>query len=139
LSFILGICYTFLLSHFKSGTMDLGYGQNRKSPTIARWLSIIPGLGHLYAGAYISGIIRFIVFLVIIYLFWELFIMKLIWYLVLFFMFVGIPLVSYSARSASKYCAEINSRKAMNEEFSAKKRTQEKVVAQIEKEKAFKL
>jgi hypothetical protein len=35
--------------------MSFGYGPNRKSPSIARLLSFIPGLGHIYAGAYPAG------------------------------------------------------------------------------------
>ncbi len=35
--------------------------EGRRSPVIARVLSIIPGLGHLYAGAYPTGIIWLIV------------------------------------------------------------------------------
>ena len=37
--------------------MSFGYGTNRKSPTVARLLSFIPGLGHIYAGAYPAGFI----------------------------------------------------------------------------------
>jgi hypothetical protein len=35
--------------------------EERKSPIIARILSIIPGLGHLYAGAYPIGIIWLVI------------------------------------------------------------------------------
>ena len=114
--------------------MDLGFGPGRKSPTIARWLSFIPGLGHIYAGAYLSGIIWLFISLFTIYLFWYLSIMGLIWYLVLFFMFIDIPLISYSARGASKFTADNNSRIAMQDEFRAKKTTAEKVVEQAKKE-----
>ncbi|MFB3895618.1 MAG: hypothetical protein ACE14V_04870 [bacterium] len=37
--------------------MNLGFGPGRKSPTLARWFSIVPGLGHIYVGAYLSGTI----------------------------------------------------------------------------------
>jgi ABC-type bacteriocin/lantibiotic exporter with double-glycine peptidase domain len=109
--------------------MDLGFGKDRKSPTIARWLSIIPGIGHLYAGAYISGIIWLIFSLFIIFLIRYLAAI-VFWYPIIFIIFIYIPLVSYTASSASKLCAEIHSRKALNEEFSAKKRTKEKIAAQ---------
>ncbi|MFB3895613.1 MAG: hypothetical protein ACE14V_04845 [bacterium] len=35
--------------------------EGRRSPAIARILSIIPGLGHIYAGAYPTGIIWLVI------------------------------------------------------------------------------
>jgi len=33
----------------------------RKSPTTARWLSFIPGFGHIYAEAYLVGLLWFVI------------------------------------------------------------------------------
>jgi hypothetical protein len=105
--------------------MNLGFGPGRKSPTVARWLSIIPGLGHIYAGEYFSGIIWFIVGIPVITL------------LVLVKTFIPgmalirpsiYTLVLYAAffiwcsRDASRIVADKNARKAAQAEFANKKK-----------------
>lgn len=107
--------------------MVLGFGPNRKSPIFARAFSIIPGLGHIYAKAYISGIGWLLCSAFVIYIGWYL-LTIVFWYLLLFIMFIYAPLVSYCANSAAKLCTDVNVRRAMVEELNATKRMKEKVV-----------
>ncbi|MCX7918282.1 MAG: hypothetical protein N3A72_01485 [bacterium] len=46
--------------------MNLGFKPRIKSPTLAKWFSIVPGLGHIYAGAYTSGIIWLLLSLILL-------------------------------------------------------------------------
>jgi membrane protein implicated in regulation of membrane protease activity len=108
--------------------MDLGFGPGRKSPTLARWLSIIPGLGHIYAGEYLAGIIWFIVSIPIMFM---LGVFQVFSYgfgairLNLFFLFCYGFLVIWCAREASRTVAEQNARKAAQNQFSCKKKEKE--------------
>jgi hypothetical protein len=109
--------------------MDLGFGPGRKSPTLARLLSIIiPGLGHFYAGEYIAGIIWLVVSFplqfmlgipfIFIYGFSAL-------RLNLFFLIGYIIVIAWCSREASKSVAEQNGRLAAQEQFAAKKKEKE--------------
>lgn len=81
--------------------MDLGFGPDRKSPELAQLLSIIPGLGHIYAGDYLTGIIWFVLFIPVLF---ALGIFEVIFYgwnslrPALVFIFAYITLVILSAR-----------------------------------------
>ncbi|MFB3895614.1 MAG: hypothetical protein ACE14V_04850 [bacterium] len=110
--------------------MNLGFGYHRKAPELARLLSIIPGLGHLYIKDYFGGFIWFIISLIIISL--NIFIPHLI------FLICYIMLVIRIIPEASKKAAEYNARKSMQEEFSAEKKTKDKVFDLIKKEKLIK-
>ncbi|MFB3895616.1 MAG: hypothetical protein ACE14V_04860 [bacterium] len=98
----------------------------RKSPVLARLLSLIPGLGHVYAGAVVSGILWLICSGIVFYIGWYL-LKILFWFLLLFIMFIYAPLVSYCANSAATICTDLNVRKAMVEELRAAKKTREKI------------
>jgi hypothetical protein len=104
--------------------MNLGFGPGRKSPTVARWLSIIPGLGHIYAGDYFAGIIWFVISIPILFM---LGVFQIFTYglgairLNLFFIFCYVFLFIWCSREASRSVADQNSRKAAQKGFAAKK------------------
>lgn len=105
--------------------MNLGFGKNRKSPTLARILSIIPGLGHLYAGEYLAGIIWLIVSFPIMFMLGipQMFIYGFSAFRPIMFFLIGYGfLVIWCSREASKIVAEQNGRKAAQAEFTNKKR-----------------
>ncbi|MDI6784890.1 MAG: hypothetical protein QME64_12470 [bacterium] len=108
--------------------MNLGFGPGRKSPTIARWLSIIPGLGHIYAGEYLAGIIWLIVSFPIMFM---LGIPAMLIYGLsafrprLLFLIGYIFLVIWCAREASRIAADQNARKAAQEQFAVRKKEKE--------------
>lgn len=108
--------------------MDLGFGPGRKSPTLARWLSVIPGLGHIYAGEYFTGIIWFIISIPIMFMLglfgvffygWGAFRPSLLFIVIYFFLFI------WCAREASRIVADKNTRKAAQTQFSSKKKEKE--------------
>jgi hypothetical protein len=105
--------------------MNLGFGPNRKSPELARLLSVIPGLGHIYTREYFIGIVGLTIALLIMIM------IPLNW----IFLFAYIVLIIWSARDASRVTAAYNARKAAEEEFSAEKRTKDKFVELIRNEK----
>lgn len=108
--------------------VDLGFGPGRKSPTVARWLSIIPGLGHIYAGEYLSGIFWFIISCPIMFMLGFFSIFSLGFGSIrpsLFFIICYIFLIIWCAREASRIVADQNARKAAQSEFSTKKKEKE--------------
>jgi len=106
--------------------MDLGFGPGRKSPTVARLLSIIPGLGHFYAGEYFTGIILLIIFVPLLFLghLFSSFFPEMKYCSTQIsgagFIFYGLA-VFFSAREASSIVADNNARKAAQERFAAEK------------------
>lgn len=105
--------------------IDLGFGPGKKSPTVARWLSIIPGLGHVYAGEYFTGLIWFIVgipVLVILYVV-KIYIpgMALIRpSLYVFVLYAAFFL--WCSNDASRIVADKNARKAAQTQYADKKK-----------------
>lgn len=107
--------------------MDFGFGPGRKSPSLARWLSLIPGLGHIYTGEYFTGVILLIIFVPLLFvghLFSGYFPdMKYFSTRVsgAGFILYGLA-VFFSAREASNTAADKNARKAAQARFAAEKK-----------------
>ena len=105
--------------------VDLGFGPGRKSPTIARWLSIIPGLGHIYAGEYLAGIIWLIISFPLMFMLGIPFILRYglsAFRPSLFFLLGYGFVVIWCAREASRNVADQNARKAAREQFAVQKK-----------------
>jgi hypothetical protein len=106
--------------------MDLGFGPRRKSPTIARVLSlIIPGLGHFYAGEYLAGIIWLAIAFPLMFMMGipRMFLYGLNAFRPIPLFFIGyIIYVVWCSHDASKMVAEQNGRKAAQEQIAAKKK-----------------
>ncbi|MFB3895617.1 MAG: hypothetical protein ACE14V_04865 [bacterium] len=109
--------------------MNLGFGPGRKSPTIARVLSlIIPGLGHFYAGEYLAGIIWLVIAFPLMFMLGipQMFFYGLIAFRPIPLFFVGyIIYVVWCSHDASKTVAEQNGRLAAQEQIAAKKKDKE--------------
>ena len=104
--------------------MDLGFGPGRKSPSLARWLSIIPGLGHLYAGEYFAGIIWLLLSFPLMFMLGLPFIFVYGFRAFrpsLFFLFCYGFVVVWCAREASRNVADQNARKAAQEKYASLK------------------
>jgi hypothetical protein len=121
--------------------MDLGFGPDRKSPELARLLSIIPGLGHFYIDQFAVGLIWFIIAILELYItiwsffdsFWSVYTYgRLRFSLMLIVLYFG--LILWSGDNASRKAAEYNARKAMDEEFSAENRTKKKFSELVKKD-----
>jgi hypothetical protein len=106
--------------------VDLGFGPGRKSPTIARLLSIlIPGLGHFYAGEYIAGIIWAVVSFPLQFMLGIpfIFVYGFSAFRPILIFFIGyIIVIIWCSREASKAVAEENGRIAAQEQFAARKK-----------------
>ena len=96
--------------------------EGRKSPIIARLLSIIPGLGHLYAGAYPAGIIWFFLGQATLSLFYIKYsFIKITSWDKLYIVSAYLVMVVWCMIQSSRIAAEENAQKASQAFFETRK------------------